>query len=131
MTIKLPIGRTQSVGGHMLPDETTRIGYSVLSASRIPPQTANAPRITNATRKRPLAVSFFLMNFQNLLSELLNVSSQGLGVLLLERAYLGLVLNPPQKLFCCTGACGQKLFSSRRDPVNLPASTTFRFPDCL
>ena len=67
ITMRAPISRVQAlvwrVGlslWHMLPEETTRIGYSVLSARRMPPQTAMAPRITIPTRNKPRAVSFFL-----------------------------------------------------------------------
>src|SRR5712692_5793870 len=50
---------TQLPAGHILPEETTRIGYSVLRARRIPPQIAIAPKMTSPTRNRPRAVSFF------------------------------------------------------------------------
>ena len=62
MTINAPTGRVQGEGafGHILPDETTSIGNSVLSAKRIAPQTTTAPSKTIPMRSRPLAVSFFL-----------------------------------------------------------------------
>ena len=66
MMIKEPIGNTQFVGGHILAEDTTRTGYSVLRANRTPPQTAKAPSITIPTRNSPRAVSFLLINFQNL-----------------------------------------------------------------
>src|SRR5438874_13667318 len=71
ITIRAPIGSVQLLGGHMLPEETTRIGYSVLSARRIPPHTVIAPNITSATRNIPLVVSFFLQYVRNFLMSLL------------------------------------------------------------
>jgi len=50
---------------------------------------------------------------------------------LLEGSYLGLVLDPPQKLFCCPSARCQELFPSRRDPVDFAAPATFRLPYSL
>src|SRR5439155_10931720 len=111
----------------MLPEDTTRTGYSVLRAKRTPPHTARAPSITIPTRRSPRAVSFLLINFQNLRTKVLKVSNL-VGVLLLEGSYLGLVLNPPQKLFCSPGTCGQELLASRGDPVNLSASAAFGLP---
>ena len=73
--IKEPIGNTQFVGGHILAEDTTRTGYSVLRANRTPPQTAKAPSITIPTRNSPRAVSFLLINFQNLRTKVLKVSS--------------------------------------------------------
>lgn len=57
-----PTGRTQLVGGHMLGDETTSIGYSVFSASLKPPQKASAPRMITAISSRLLTVSWTRRN---------------------------------------------------------------------
>src|SRR5438034_695653 len=73
MMIKEPIGNTQFVGGHILAEDTTRTGYSVLRANR----------------------------------------------------------TPPQKLFCGSGTCCQKLFASWCDPVDFSAPATFRLPYSL
>src|SRR5205807_8619066 len=75
ITINEPIGSTQLVGGHMLPEETTSTGYSVLRARRLPPHTAKAPSSTIPTRRSPLADSFFPINLQNLRIQVLNAYS--------------------------------------------------------
>src|SRR5260370_33394920 len=46
----------------------------------------------------------------------------------LERTYLGLVLNPLQKLFRRPGSSSQEFFASRCNLVDFSSSPTLRFP---
>src|SRR2546428_7128968 len=68
ITINEPTGRVHGEGslGHILPLDTTRIGNSVFSATRITPQTTTAPSKTIPMSSNPLAVSFFFKKRLNL-----------------------------------------------------------------
>src|SRR3990172_12610542 len=127
ITIRAP---TSSVG-IILPDETTKTGYSVFNAKRMAPQTPIAVSKTMATRKRPLAVSFLRRNLHNLRTWLLNDLPAGSSMLLLERPYLDFILNPLQKLFCGTSPCCQELFAALCNSVYLPAPASLSLPNSL